>query len=307
MKNLIQPVLLIFLVSFLTFCNKPGNEKKQDNDSVASNELIIFHAGSLSVPIKDISIEFKKNNPQVTIKSESSGSIECARKITELDKACDIIAVSDYKVIDNMLIPKYVDKNIKFATNEMVIAFNSNAKFSKVINADNWIDILQKKEVQFGRSDPNTDPCGYRTIFTLKLAENFYKKQGIEVKLENKSFNNIRPKEVDLLALLESNSIDYIFIYKSVAIQHNLEYIVLPDEINLKNYKYAEAYSSVFTLIKGKNPNVLDTVYGEPMIYSIAMLKNAPNKLLAEKYLDFFLSETGLSIIEKNGQPRFIE
>jgi molybdate/tungstate transport system substrate-binding protein len=46
---------------------------------------------------------------------------------------------------------------------------------------------------------------------------------------KNKDF--IRPKEVDLVALIESNAIDYMFQYKSVAIQHGLKYIELPKMI----------------------------------------------------------------------------
>ena len=50
----------------------------------------------------------------------------------------------------------------------------------------------------------------------------------------------IRPKETDLLALLEAGEIDYLFIYRSVAQQHGLKMILLDDAMNLKAAKLAE-------------------------------------------------------------------
>lgn len=113
--------------------------------SSKQKELIIFHAGSLSVPMKQIATEFEKRNPDVRVLLESAGSLVCARKVTELKKPCDIIASSDYYVINELLIPAYASWSIKFATNEIVIAYSSKSKYSSEINASNWFDVLQKK------------------------------------------------------------------------------------------------------------------------------------------------------------------
>src|SRR5262245_38948276 len=43
----------------------------------------------------------------------------------------------------------------------------------------------------------------------------------------------MRPKSAELLPLLEIGQIDYLFSYRSVAQQHQLKYVALPDEINL--------------------------------------------------------------------------
>jgi len=71
-----------------------------------SGDLIIFHAGSLSMPFKAIADTFMRIHPNVKILAEASGSIDAARKITELDRDCDIMASADYSVIDNLLIPE---------------------------------------------------------------------------------------------------------------------------------------------------------------------------------------------------------
>jgi molybdate/tungstate transport system substrate-binding protein len=279
----------------------------QQKPNLISGTLIIYHAGSLSVPFKEIAAEFNKMYPDVKILMESAGSVASARKITDLNRPCDILASSDYGVIDNMLIPKYADWNIKFVSNELSIVYQEKSRLAATINAKNWYTILLNKEVAFGRADPNADPCGYRTMMCLQLAEKYYHKTGLAKMISDKDQNYIRPKEVDLLALLESGSIDYIFLYRSVAIQHNLKYITLPDDINLKNMGLAALYATASTEINGKEPGKKETVKGEPMVYGVTMLRDAPNKPAAIAFLQFLLSkEKGMKIMEKNGQPSVI-
>ncbi len=272
-----------------------------------SGDLVIFHAGSLSVPMRDISVAFTKLHPEVNILLESAGSVESARKITDLNKSCDILASADYTVIDNMLIPKYADWNIKFVSNEMCIVFTEKSRYASQINAKNWFEILQKKDVAYGRADPNSDPCGYRSVMTMQLAEKFYNKPGLANLLMAKDQNYMRPKEVDLIAVLESQSIDYIFLYKSVAIQHNLKYLELPSEVNLKDPKLTDLYNTAVVSINGREPGQKVLIKGEPMIYGVTMINTAPNKPVAIAFLQFMLSkERGIKILEKDGQPSVI-
>ena len=269
-------------------------------------ELIIFHAGSLSVPIKQIAQEYEKRNPDTKIFLESAGSLVCARKITELKKPCDIIASSDYFVINELLIPDYASWSIRFATNEIVIAYQEKSKYSKEINPDNWMDILQKKDVIYSRSDPDSDPCGYRTVFTFMLAEKYYNKPGLAEKMSSKNKEYIRPKEVDLVALLESNAIDYMFQYKSVAVQHGLKYIELPKEVNLSDPSKNEIYSSVSMEVAGSKPGLKMKVTGDYINYSITILDNAPQKEEAINFMEFLLSPEGMNIFRKNGQQPIV-
>jgi molybdate/tungstate transport system substrate-binding protein len=281
--------------------------KAQKQMTTLSGDLIIFHAGSLSFPMKEIAAEFNKLYPKVKILSESAGSVASARKITDLNRPCDIMASADYSVIDKMLIPKYADWNIKFASNEMAIVYSGKSRYADKITAQNWNEILMKPDVAFGRADPNSDPCGYRTVMVLQLAEKYYKKPGLAKNIMDKDEEYNRPKEVDLLALLESESIDYIFIYRSVAIQHNLKYLVLPDQVNLKNPAYVSLYATAKVEINGNKPNAKDVMSGEPMIYGVTILRDAPNKAAAEAFVAFLLTKNqGMKIMEKDGQPSVV-
>ncbi len=282
----------------------------------AKEKIIIFHAGSLSVPFSQIEKKFESEYPQYDVIREAAGSRACARKITDIKKTADIMASADYKVIDNLLIPNDAKFNIRFATNEMVIAYTKHSKYSDMVNSKNWTDIFLKKGVKIGHSNPNLDPCGYRAILVTKLAEIYYNKKDFYNKLlgygdsyqngkENKAKIIVRPKETDLLGLLEAGVYDYLFIYKSVAKQHGLKFIELPEKVSLKSGKLSDYYSQVSFKINGKSPGTFITKKGAPMVYGITVVQNEKcpqNKEGAVLFIKYLLSEKGQNIMKKNGQ-----
>lgn len=294
--------IIIFVLIGICFCACANSAKNKQNTTESNkSELYIMHAGSLSVPFKEIAKAFMEKNPHIIIKLESGGSVANARKITELGQYCDVFASADYQVVDKMLIPEYASYNIKFACNEMVIAFNRTKKKYN-INAQNWFNILSLDDVEYGRSDPNSDPCGYRTEMVLQLASKYYNDKNI-LKLLEKDKNNIRPKEVDLLALIQSNNIDYIFIYKSVAIQHQLNYITLSDSINLGNPEFNNWYANAKVKINGQKPGTFITHTGEAMLYSVTVLNQTKNLQNANLFLEFLLHKNGgRKIMNNHGQ-----
>ncbi len=293
MKKSNKVLIPLFLLSviFLASC-KSSNE----------NEIIIFHAGSLSVPLKEITTEYMDMNPGIDIKLEGAGSVVCVRKITELDKPCDILASADYKVIEKFLVPEYTDWNIWFATNEMVIAYHNRSAYSDIIGPDNWYEILSDEDVVYGRADQNADPCGYRTVMMFKLAADYYGHDELDEILTGKDVNMIRPKGVDLVALLETKALDYIVEYKSVCEQHQLDYISLPGEINLSDPAFEELYNSVSVDITGDKPGETVQIRGSSMIYGLTLLNDAPNREDAVDFLYYFLGERGRSVLQKHGQ-----
>lgn len=274
-----------------------------DTSAAAQRELIVFHAGSLSVPFKQLSQLFEQQNPNVKVKAEAAGSRDTARKVSDLEKPCDVLGSADYKVIQNLLMPEHTAFCLRFATNEMGIAYTDESKLAGQVDGKNWADILMRDGVAFGRADPNSDPCGYRTVMVFQLAEKHFGKPGLAAKLAAKDGKRyIRPKETDLLALLEAGEIDYLFIYRSVAKQHNLKFIPMPDEMNLKSAAHAELYSTAVIELTGKKPGETITRKGAPIVYGITIPKNAPSRDLALKYVELLLSPQGQAIMGSNGQ-----
>ncbi|MCK5826467.1 MAG: tungstate ABC transporter substrate-binding protein WtpA, partial [Desulfuromusa sp.] len=270
--------------------------------------LTIFHAGSLTVPMVAMEKVFEAKYPEVDVQREPSGSSKAARKISDLGKPCDIMAAADYKVIDKLLRPDFTDNNIRFASNRMVLCYTDQSRFAEVINAENWMEILQQPEVIWGHSAPDLDPCGYRTLMVLQLAEKHYQQPGLYQKIvDNRPERNIRPKAVELVSLLQTGNMDYAWEYRSVAVQHNLKFVEIPDQINLGNYKFDADYAQVTVEVSGKKPGTSMTMKGKSITYGIALLKDAPNREAASAFLAFMLAaDGGLKILKEMGQPPFI-
>lgn len=300
-------IVLVSMMLVLSISCGSGEKDETGNEPTTKSQIHVIHAGSLAIPFKELADAFMKKNPGVEILPEAHGSRTCARRIIDLHQEVDVMGSADSAVIRELLMPDFADFCIDFTTNEMAIMYTEKSKFADSINADNWFDILLKPEVEYGHSDPNADPCGYRALLTWQLAEKHYQKENLYNRLKEKMpEKNIRPKEVDLLAMLETGELDYIFIYRSVAEQHKAKFVVLPDEINLKSPDLAEFYQTAKLNITGKVPGEWVEVKGEPMIYGITLLKNAPNPEGAVDFIDFVLGPEGQEIMKKNGQPELV-
>ncbi len=273
-----------------------------------SGDVIIFHAGSLTVPLAEMEKAFEAANPKVDILREGGGSTKMARMISEVGKPADIMASADYAVIDKTLIPEYADWNVRFATNQLVLCYTENSRFADEVSADNWYEILAKEGVVWGHSDPNLDPCGYRSLMVIQLAEKHYGKPGLYDRLiANRPEENVRPKSVELVSLLKTGNMDYAWEYLSVAVQHELKYIKLPPEINLGDYRRDDFYAQAKVKVTGKKPGTWMTRTGKSCTYGVTLIKDAPNREAAVAFLDYLLDpEGGLKVLESMGQPPFI-
>lgn len=289
-------------------------------------KLKVFHAGSLSIPLKQVEEKFEAQNPDVDVQLESHGSVLAVRQITEVGKKGDLIAVADYTLIPSMMYPEYADFYLQFARNRMVLAYTDHSKYSKKINPYNWYNVLRRKDVTFGFSNPNLDPCGYRSLMVMQLAESFYMDNQIleDLAIENSAIKQeetdgtytistpealepntkrltIRPKEVALISLVESGGLDYAFEYLSVAKQHGLKWVTLPEEINLSSTEYKELYKRVE--VKTSDGKVKT---GKPIVYGISVPANAPHPEVGVKFIKFIIGKQGREIFTKLGQSPIV-
>ncbi len=284
----------------------------------AKEKVVVLHAGSLSVPFSQMEKAFEAKYPQYDVVREAAGSRACARKITDIGKPADVMASAAYKVIDTLLIPDFARFNAQFATNEMAIAYTDKSKYADEITAENWTKVFLREGVKIGHSNPNLDPCGYRSILVTQLAEHYYKQPGFYEKLmgygkhytngkERKAKVIVRPKETDLLGLLEAGAYDYLYIYKSVAVQHGLRYLTLPPKVSLKDKQFADFYKQASIDITGKKPGTWITKKGAAMVYGITVVENKAkglpkNRTGAVQFVNFVLSAEGQKIMQDNGQ-----
>jgi len=284
---------LLAVVVLLAACNSHNKQ----------NTIRIIHAGSLALIVKQAAEAYEKENPGVKILTEAWGSKDGARQITELNKPCDVYISADERIIESFLMPEYASWSIPFAGNEMVLAYTPKSKFAGQLNGNNWFEFLSRPEVLTARSSPDADPCGVRAVLMMILSDLYYNNTDISKILLDKDKNFIRPKEADLIALLEKNTVDYLYIYKFIAVQHNFPYVELPDEINLSNPALSEWYAKASFFTVGKTPDSKFEEIGAPIVYGITIPSVAENYEGALDFILFFLNrEKGGAILEKNGQ-----
>jgi molybdate/tungstate transport system substrate-binding protein len=266
--------------------------------------LVVFNAGSLAKPFSDLLKAFKGRNPDVTPAQENSGSLEAARKLTDLGKIPDVIGVADYGVIAKLLIPKHASWYLTFARNAMVLVYTDQSVGAKEINAQNWWQVLLRPGVRAGRSDPALDPNGYRALMVFQLAEKFYHQPGLAGRLE-RAFppKYMRPKEADLTALVQAGELDYSWSYASIARTAGLRYLDLPDEVDLSNPGLASWYAQASVRVPAQSRSGRDSVEfrGEPIVYALTIPTHAPHPRTAEAFVRFVLSPEGSAIIKQNG------
>lgn len=264
------------------------------------NALKILHAGALRKPIKECIHILWEKNPDLKVELDYAGSRACAKAVAE-GKIVDVIALADYQVFTDILIPRFVETSFVFATDQMVLAFDEFSTDSDRINGQNWMDVLLgNPTIKYARSDHRLDPCGYRTLMLWQLAELFYNRPGLFQALEN-GWSNLYPKSLDLAVSLMEGKIDYGFEYLSVAKQMNLQYIQFPAEINLSDPRKADYYARAKVVIEGNYPGLETEILGAPIEFAVSIPKNSNQKELAQEFIEILTGPRGEEILEANG------
>ncbi|EMA06296.1 extracellular solute-binding protein [Haloferax denitrificans] len=214
----------------------------------------ILAAGSLQ---RALTTEFEA--PEGTrVEVEAHGSARVARMVADGQRDPDIVALADPTLFDAPLsVPWYAT----FANNALVIAYNPQTDGgTRVAEAASWPDALLDDAVSLGRTDPDLDPLGYRTLFALSLAADHYDRPALADDLLRR--DQIYP-ETQLLAQFDAGGVDAAFVYRSMAVERDYPYLELPAAINLSDPEHASAYETAsYTLPDGV------TVRGGPIRYA---------------------------------------
>jgi len=317
--------LLLLLSSQAAWSGEPSPDTPGAHGGKTPAILTIYHAGSLSVPFANLAKAFQSLHPGVEVRRQAHGSALAIRQVTELGKRADLIGSSDYLLIDRMMLqskPPWASWNLLFARNSICIVIGPKAR--KISSAD-WAEVLLKPGIRIGLSNGNLDPCGYRTLMTLYLAQEALGKKDVFNRLVLYNSNItldratsgalisipsavqfkdklvLRPKETDLLALLESGVMDYLFIYRSVAAQHKLPFLELPPEINLGDPAQEPSYANVAVRTNADTEKA-ETIQGSAIVYGVTIPANSPRPDLAKTFVDFMQSEKGRAILRDAGQ-----
>ncbi len=248
--------------------------------------VLVFHAGSLALLLGEVSKRFERNHPAIRIDSESSGSLDAIRKVTDLGRSCDILITADHRLLDRSIVPERAPGYFQLVGNEMVLAGSTGNRELPGWREEWHYPLLDRP---FGISDPTRDPAGYFAHLVWKLSEIHYNRPGLYRALSRRLDPRwMRPKSAELVSLLQAGVLDFAFLYLSTALQSNLPYLRLPPQISLGDPAYAEAYSRVFIEVPSPEPERRSEVQGAPIRAGVALL--APLGSAASSFLDFLIS-----------------
>jgi molybdate/tungstate transport system substrate-binding protein len=178
----------------------------------------------------------------VPLAVEAHGSAAAARFVAEGQKDPDVVSLADVSLLEDLLeVPWYVE----FATNSLVVAYDPDSAGGERVAAagqERWHEAVRAEEVSLGRTDPDLDPLGYRTLFALELASDHY---GTDVDLRTAvpERRQVYP-ETQLLAALETGSVDAAVVYRSMAVDHGYPFVDLPPEVDLGDPAFADEYAT---------------------------------------------------------------
>ena len=267
-------------------------------DGADEGPLVVYTAGSLARPMRAALDSFAATSG-VRYELESAGSLETARKLTELGKTPDLIALADEDVFPKVLVPAHATWYVRFAENRIILAYTDRSRFAAEIDSTNWWQVLQRPGLEIGRSNPDLDPSGYRTLMVFQLAERVYGQPGLATALERSADRrNIRPKEIDLVALLESGDLDYAWFYESMARASGVRHIQLPASIDLSSVEHRESYAQATVGVVGSSATDTVVMRGAPIRYAFSIPLQAAHSALGERFAAYLLSADGKRVLQ---------
>lgn len=242
---------------------------------------------------------FQRTHPSSEVLLDIGGSVLLLRKIEDLGVTPDLFASADWRLIQDHLVPGRADFNLRFAANELVLAFGAHSPGADRICDANWIEVVLADGARLARVDPAASPAGYQTLHALRLAERHYGPRAAE--LRRRFVERVPPERVrrdieETAGLLESRAADYAFLFRSVAEEHRLRFLPLPAEINLGDPAQATRYAEVFEEIPpGRR------LAGQPILYSLTIPRGAKNPDGAAAMVRLLLGPEGRRLLIQMG------
>ena len=274
------------------------------------SSIVVFNAGALALPLRQALDSFAPRHG-LTVSQENAGSVETVRKIIDLGRVPDVVAVADTALFSHLMPGRITGPVAVLGSSRLVLAYTDKSRFANEVNSGNWKDVTTRPGVEVGRSDPALDPAGYRALMAMQLAARYYADPGLEQRLEvAASTANMRPKSADLVALLQTGNLDYAWEYESVARRLGLRYVTLPPEVDLGSPALAATYATAKVEIPATGPTAPGqtraplVMFGAPIVFGAGVPRAAPNPAAGHAFITYLMSPKGTAILDSYGLVR---
>jgi molybdate/tungstate transport system substrate-binding protein len=265
-----------------------------------ADSITMFHAGSLAPPMEEAEAQFEEQT-DIQVNREAEGSIASTQKITQQGRSADVLGVSDYRLIRDMVIPQFGNWYALFATNAMTIAYTQDSAGAGEIGPDNWWEILARDDVRFAHSDPAADPNGYRSVMTMQLGTMEFRGNTL---YGQDTYNTLREKEIvptgtetALIGQLQAGTLDYAWQYESTQATNDVQTVDLQPWVDLSRAtpEFAQFYSNAKVQAGGS------TYVGAPIAYGITVPGVAEAPQAGAQFVAFVTGNAGDTIMNNAG------
>jgi molybdate/tungstate transport system substrate-binding protein len=234
-----------------------------------------------------------------TYQGEGKGSVAIANLIKDGVRSPDIFVSADPTVNQTLQGGSsggHVSWWVVFARTELVLAWSPKSPlapgFQSAKNGGRtWESVLEQPGLKLGRTDPELDPKGYRTLWLFQLDEQRTGDGSLSRRILGPpgDTSQVFPEE-QLVARLQSGQLDAGVLYTVEAVQADLPYLRLPAAINQGDPAQAAHYASAsYTNRKGQ------TFTGSPALYTVTIPSTARNGTGAKAFVQFLLGKDAQS------------
>jgi molybdate/tungstate transport system substrate-binding protein len=289
--------------------------------AITNDSLSILAAGSLVDIFPHLASALVNETPNLSAPSAAQayeGSLDITTAIAQLTAKADVAAVADFRLIPQLLEPKFAGYEVIFGSTPEVLCYEPSVAAFDGINSTNWAeklvaDVTTPGNAPFAVWNASTDPNGYNEIFTLELQgmlyndsashfySAFYTGGSSAPAVPNPSTTRLE-KESQATTLLDTGVVSALITYRAFAVTGCPDYVSLDPIVGLQanNTTALADYGQLSTTIVSSSGG-FETVVPAPILFSVSVPANAPNPSLGAAFLHLLLSPQGAAILGAHG------
>ena len=241
----------------------------------AGGAVSVLYAGSLvNLMERSIGPAFDKASGD-RFQGYAGGSVLLANQIKGKLRQADVFISAVPQVNASLMGAAngdWVSWYIAFAQSPLVIGYNASSRFAADFKSKPWYQVLMEPGIRIGRTDPKLDPKGKLTLSLMQQAGASYKLPDLSQRVLGAPENpqQVLPEET-LVGRLQSGQLDAGFFYSTETSDAKIPAITLPPAIAPK------------------------------AVYTITILRDAPNPAGADQFATFLLGAEGRSVTRAHG------
>jgi molybdate/tungstate transport system substrate-binding protein len=268
-----------------------------------ADRVELLHAASLSAFVEDQVVPGAREDLGLRVFAEPEGSVAGAHRIRDGVRRPDLYVTADPGTVAVLgrFDPGW---SIVFARGELVIGYARSGRFAAALDSArsgsvSWESPLLRSGFRLGRTDPDLDPKGYRSVWALREAAAAADSGSVRDRLlaHLADTASVFP-EAGLAVRVGAGQLDAGMFYLAEALAHGLGVIRLPPELGQGDPDLARVYERYeYVTVDGHR------VVGRPIVYALTIPKNAPRPRAAGELAAWLLGPAGRALLSDEGLP----